>query len=147
MARNTRGKILWPTIFQSGSLLMGFPLAWLFCWLGWGVYSVGAALFISMFSCSAWRIWFARRLVSMSAWYWVNRTLLPFLFATVISAAIALIPRMFMLPSFWRILVTGFLCDTILFVLAWFFILDENEREYLKGHVGRLFNKFKSKTN
>lgn len=147
MAINTRGKILWPTIFQSGSLLMGFPLAWLFCWLGWGVYSVGAALFLSMFSCSAWRIWFARSLVSMSAWYWINRTLLPFLFATMISAAVALIPRMFIHPSFWRIILTGFSCDTILFVLAWFFILDENEREYLKGHIEKILSKFKSKAN
>jgi hypothetical protein len=139
IAINTRGKILWPTVFQSGSLLMGFPLAWLFCWLGWGVYSVVAGLLLSMASCAAWRIWFARSLVSMSAWYWVKRIFIPVVIGAVVSAAIGLIPRLFMAPSFGRIVTVGLLCDATFIMLAWGVLLDVDEREFLKRRVGLLY--------
>ena len=146
IAINARGKIFWPTILQSGSLLMGFPLAWLFCWLGWGMYSVVAALLISMLSCSAWRIWLARGLVSMSAWYWVKRIMMPIIFGSLMSATIGFAPRLFMPQSFWRIVVVGIVSDMTLVMLAWFVLLDEIEREYLKGRLGMFVSRVKAKT-
>lgn len=145
MAINTRGKILWPTVFQSGSLLMGFPLAWIFCWLGWGVYSVVAALLLSMASCSAWRIWFARSLVSMSAWYWVKRIFVPVAVGTAISAVVGCLPRLFMPPSFWRIVTVGLICDATLITLAWLILLDKDEQEFIRCRLGVLFGKLKTK--
>ena len=145
MAINTRGKLLWPTVFQSGSLLMGFPLAWLFCWLGWGMYSVVVALLISMFSCSAWRIWFARSLVAMSAWYWVKRIFVPVVFGASISAVIGWMPRLFMPPSLCRIVVAGLVCDAILLALAWLVLLDGDEREFLRGRLSLLYRNFRAK--
>lgn len=147
IAINTRGKILWPTVFQSGSLLMGFPLAWLFCWLGWGVYSVVAALLLSMISCSLWRVWFARGLVSMSAWYWIKRIVFPVVIGASFSAAVGWLPRLFMAPSFLRIVVVGLMCDATLVLLAWTVLLDEDERVFLKARLGGLFCSLKSKMN
>lgn len=145
IAINTRGKLFWPTVFQSGSLLTGFPLAWFFCWLGWGMYSVVAALMLSMASCSVWRIWFARSLVSMSAWYWVKRILIPIAIGTAISAAVGLIPRLFMAPSFGRIVIVGLLCDATFIMLAWSVLLDADEREFLKGRFGLMYRNIRAK--
>ena len=145
MAINTRGKILWPTIFQSGSLLMGFPLAWLFCWMGFGMYSVAVALLISMLSCSAFRIWFARRFVSMSAWHWMMRVLMPLMIGALASAVMGLMPRLFMKQSFCRVVVAGVVCDATLLVLAWRALLDEGEREFLKGRLGLLLRNLKNR--
>ena len=145
MAINTRGKILWPTVFQSGSLLMGFPLAWLFCWVGFGVYSVAVALLISMFSCSAWRIWFARGLVSMSSWYWIKRILIPVVLCALISAVIGWMPRLFMPPSLYRIVVAGLVSDVILLALAWLVLLDGDEREFLRGRFSLLYRNLKAR--
>ena len=145
IAINTRGKILWPTVFQSGSLLMGFPLAWLFCWLGWGVYSVVAALLLSMASCSVWRIWFARSLVSMSAWYWLKRIMIPIAIGTAFSVAIGLMPRLFMAPSFGRIVIVGLFCDATFIMLAWGVLLDVEEREFLRARLGLMYRNFMAK--
>lgn len=145
IAINARGKILWPTVFQSGSLLMGFPIAWVFCWLGYGVYSVAVALLLSMVSCSAWRIWFARCLASMSAWYWAKRIFMPVAIGSTISAATGCLPRLFMQPSLLRIVIVGLLCDVTLITLAWSVLLDKDEREFLKSRFDILCSKFKVK--
>lgn len=145
IAINTRGKILWPTVFQSGSLLMGFPLALLFCWQGWGVYSVVVALLLSMASCSIWRIWFARSLASMSAWYWVKRILFPIAVGTAFSAAVGLVPRLFMAPSFGRIVIVGLFCDATFIMLAWSVLLDVEEREFLRGRFGLMYRNLMAK--
>jgi hypothetical protein len=145
IAINTKGDIFWPTIFQSGSLLMGFPLALLFCCWGWGVYSVVAALLLSMISCSLWRVWFARRKVSMSAWYWIKGTVVPIMVGAVFSALVGWVPRLFMVSSITRIVVVGLICDATLALLAWTILLDEDERLFLKGRFGVLFSRLKSK--
>lgn len=145
IAINTRGKILWPTVFQSGSLLMGFPLAWLFCWLGWGVYSVVAALLLSMACCSACRVWFARRFASMSGWYWVRRIFVPVVVGASISVAIGLIPRLFMVPSVGRIVIVGLLCDATFIILSWRVLLDVDEREFLIGRFESIYRNFRAK--
>ena len=145
IAINTRGKILWPTVFQSGSLLMGFPLAWLFCWLGWGVYSVVAALLLSMACCSACRVWFARRFASMSGWYWVRRIFVPVVVGASISGAIGLIPRLFMVPSVGRIVIVGLLCDATFIILSWRVLLDVDEREFLIGRFESIYRNFRAK--
>ena len=109
------------------------------------MYSVVVALLISMFSCSAWRIWFARSLVAMSAWYWVKRIFVPVVFGASISAVIGWMPRLFMPPSLCRIVVAGFVCDAILLALAWLVLLDGDEREFLRGRLSLLYRNFRAK--
>ena len=131
MAVNARGKIAKYQAFLGTSLLLTLPLAWIFCALGGNVYWVAVALLMMMTFCSLGRVWFARDLASMSAWYWIKRIVTPAAVSGVICLAIGLIPQIFMSPSFFRIIVTTLLCECAFIPLAYFVVLEPSERAYL----------------
>ena len=81
----------------------------------------------------------------MSARYWVKRILIPVVIGAVVSATIGLIPRLFMAPSFGRIVVVVLLCDATFIMLAWSVLLDVDEREFLKRRVGLMYRNFKDR--
>jgi O-antigen/teichoic acid export membrane protein len=66
-----KGRIARYQMFLGAVLICSLPIAWIFVELGFGVYSIGMALFLMSTVCSLGRIWFARKLVKMSARIWL----------------------------------------------------------------------------
>lgn len=135
---NANGKVALYQAFVGTSLVLSLPVAWLLITLGAGVYSVGWAMVATMVACAASRVWFARSLVGMSAWYWLKQICIPLLLLTMISIGVGALPRMFLSQSFLRVCTTTLLVEAVIIPLAWLLILDSSEKIYLKSHITRL---------
>lgn len=131
LAVNAKGKIAMYQTVLGTSLLLSLPLAWLFCAMGYGVYSVAVALFLTMAFCALGRVWFARKLVGMSARYWISSIMLPIVMVTTLGAIFGLLPRFFMEESIWRVIVTTIFCEVAFIPLVWCVLFDNSEREFV----------------
>lgn len=130
IAVDAKGKIAAYQFVLGGLLIITLPLAWLLVALGIGVYSIGYALVIMMVISALGRVWFARTLTGMSIRYWFLRILIPVFISMVIAAAIAWIPRLFMPASFVRLCLTAIVAEIVFSPLAWFLVLDIEERQF-----------------
>lgn len=139
MAVNARGKIALYQAFLGGTRLMTLPLAWLFLAWGHGVYSVGAAILTTTVICSWGRVGFARRLVGMSARYWLGRILLPVAGIAGACLLAGFLPRLWMGPSVWRVLATVGVCEPLFLGLTWGGLLDRREKEYVLSRAQKLW--------
>ncbi len=131
LAVNAHGRIALYQAVLGTSLILTLPIAYLFVRLGWGVYSVGGATMLTMAFCAWGRVWFARKLVGMSARYWLARIFLPIVCLIAVCGAAGWLPRLWLEPSIWRIGLTGCIVEALLFPLAWGLILDREERAFI----------------
>lgn len=131
IAVNARGKIAVYQAFLGSALIATLPLAWLFVKLGWGVYSVGIAMVLTMAACAWGRVWFARGLVGMSARYWLFRIFIPILVVIGLAGGIGYLPQLFFEPSFLRLCLSSALVELLFLVFAWMLVLDKDERRFM----------------
>jgi Na+-driven multidrug efflux pump len=139
LAVNARGKIAVYQAFLGGALLLTLPIAWALVHYGWNVYAVGYSMVITMAMCAWGRVWFARRLVGLSARYWLLYIFLPLFVVATIAVSTGLLPRLFMNTSFVRVLVSGLLVETVLVALSWLILLNKEERNFVISKVKGLF--------
>lgn len=132
---NANGKIARYQMVLGTSLIMTLPIAYLFVKLGWGMAGVGTALVVGMTGCAWGRVWFARKLVGLSASYWLKRVLLPLAVVVSLSLSVGAIPRCFMAQSFMRIILTTMVVEIMLIPVSWMFLLDEEERSFIRKKV------------
>ena len=144
---NANGKVAKYQAFLGTSLVLTLPVAWILIQLGAGVYSVGWAMLMTMIVCSLGRVWFARRLVGMSAWYWLKKICLPLVLLIATCLSIGYLPHMFMIQSFYRICMTTIIVEIILWPFAWIIILDSSEKLYLKTRISALVSRGKVDSN
>lgn len=144
LAVNANGRVARYQAVLGTTLILTLPLAWLFVAWGWGVYSVGWAMVLTMMGCAWGRVWFARKLVGMSARHWLFRIFLPLVLLTVFSGGIGLLPRLLFPPSFFRVCLTGAVTEAVLLPVAWCLLLDHDEKTFftdklssLVGHLRR----------
>ncbi len=135
LAVNAAGQIAQYQATLGTMLMAALPLAVVFIALGFGVDAIGHALVLSMAGCAWGRVWFARRLVGLSALHWLTHILLPLILLAVATLGVGLVPRLWMEPSFARVCVTTALCEIVLFALAWFVVMDRDERRYVKQRL------------
>lgn len=131
LAVNANGRVAKYQMVLGTTLILTLPLAWLFVALGWGIYAVGWAMVLTMMGCAWGRVWFARRLVGMSARYWLFHIFLPLVLLAAVSGAVGLVPQFFWEPSFWRVCLTTVVTEVMLLPMAWFLLLDREERDFL----------------
>ncbi len=131
LAVNATGKIALYQAFLGGSLIMTLPIAWLFIHLHWGIYAVGWAMILTMMFCAWGRVWFARTIAGLSAWYWMKKILLPLAALFALTLAVGYLPRFVLKPSLMRVAITTALCETVLVGLSWKFLLDEHMKSVL----------------
>ena len=138
---NANGKVAAYHAFVGTSLVLTLPIAWLLIELGFGVYSVGWAMVATMAVCALGRVWFARRLVGMSAMYWLKRVYVPLVLLMAVCLAVGFVPRMFLAQSFLRICATTFFVEIVLIPFSWFLILDASEKMFFKTRFAALASK------
>jgi len=141
LAVAAKGKIAAYQTFLGGSLIITLPLAWYLVANGRGFVSIGWAMVLTMIMCSWGRVWFARKLVGMSARYWMVKIMLPVGFVVGVVGAAGYVPHFVLGPGFPRVFATTIVCELLLLPLAWFVLLDASERLYLTNRIGRLLHK------
>lgn len=141
IAVNASGKIAAYHVSLGGALILTLPLAYLFVKLGWGVYSVGVAMVATTAFCAWGRVWFARRLVGMSAWYWLKRVFLPLAVLILMAGGVGLAVQSVMGVSFFRLLLSMLSVEIVLVVSSWAFVLDKDEKGFLVEKVRKLIEK------
>ena len=142
---NANGKVAMYQAFLGTSLVMTLPLAWLLVELGVGVYSIGWAMVATMAVCATGRVWFARKLVGMSARYWLRSVFLPLMCVIVLSLATGSLTRLFMNASFTRVCTTTVVVEGLLIPFAWFLILDASERAFVASKLRLVVNKIQGR--
>ena len=131
LAVNAKGKIAAYQAFLGTALILTLPIAWVFVKFGWGVSSIGFAILIGTTICAWGRVWFARRLVGMSARHWLFKLLSPVAIIIILTGLLGYSSRLFMEPGLCRVLVTTCLCELVLLPLSWFVLIDVNERQFV----------------
>ena len=131
LAVNATGKIALHQAFLGGSLIMTLPIAWLFIHFHWGIYATGWAMILTIVFCAWGRVWFARTIAGLSAWYWVKKILLPLAALFALALAVGYLPHLVLKPSLMRIALTTALCEAVLVGLSWKFLLDEHMKSIL----------------
>lgn len=117
--------------------VLTLPMAYLSVRGGCGVFGIGAALILTGLAASLGRVWFARRLVGMSARQWLFRTVLPLVAVASITTAAGLLARLVLSAGFSRVALTTFLCETVFLPLVWFVLLDASDRARFRKAVFR----------
>jgi len=131
MAVSASGRIAAYQMFLGTAIILTLPIAWLLLELDFGIYSVGWAMILTMMMCAWGRVWFARSLVGLSARHWLLRVLLPLFIVGIVSAVVGYLPHFLMSPSLTRLSLTTALTEIALLPLAWHFLLDRSEKEYV----------------
>ncbi len=132
LAVNANGRIARYQAFLGTSLILTLPLAWLFAALGCRVYAIGGAMVLTMAVCAWGRVWFARRLVGMSARHWFFRILLPLAALGAAGVGAGLLPRLWLHEgTLLRVALTTLCAEAALLPLAWALLLSREERDYL----------------
>ena len=137
LAVAAKGKIAAYQAFLGTAVILTLPVAWAFVKFDWGVSSIGWAILIGTTICAWGRVWFARRLVGMSARHWLFRLLVPVAVTIILTGLFGYSTRLFMTPGFSRVLATTILCELVLLPLVWFVLLDESERQFILNKIRR----------
>ena len=135
LAVTAKGKIAAYQAFLGGSLIMTLPIAWVFVEMGWGVASIGWALVVGTVMCAWGRVWFARRLVGMGARYWLFRIMSPVALTIALVGGVGSLTRFFIGAGLLRVCATTLACELALLPLAWFVLLDSEERRFVARRI------------
>jgi len=105
---------------------------------GVGLPAVGLALLgVALFNVLQ-RVYHADVLAGVSCGSWFWRVAFPVASASAAAAAAAAVPRLMMPASAGRIALTALTCEAVLLPLAWFVVIDAEERAYLKEKFARM---------
>lgn len=141
LAVNASGKIAAYQAFLGSALILTLPIAWLFLYCNFGIYSVGWAMIATIMACAWGRVGFARKIVGLSARKWFFGILIPLVLLFAISAAVGYLPHFIMPSSFLRVVVTTIVTEMALLPLAWFLLLG-SERQYVAARFATLKARF-----
>lgn len=136
------GRIGLNRLLDGSVKMLAVPVAWCFIQGGFGLRSIVAAHVASSIAANAIHIWNASRLADISAAVWFRKAFLPILSTAFVAGIGGLVPRLCIQPSFMRVCITTVCCEAILLPLAWFVVLEAEERIYVSEKFMKLLNKF-----
>lgn len=141
LAVNASGKIALYQAVLGSIAISALPIAYILIKFGYGVISVGYAIFITTFLYSIGRVFFAQRILNFSLNQWIQKVLIPIAFVCFVSLPISYLPHLFMPESIKRLIFTTCLSEAVLIALSWFSVLDANEKKYIKSRIEALLKK------
>ena len=130
-AVNASGQIAAFQFFRSLACFLAIPSSILLCFVFKSVYMVGVSLVCSTALSVLTDVLIARKVVGMSAKYWLWHIAVPLGGVTALSALAGRTSFLFMGTSFVRIILTTALSEATLLLLTWFILLDGCEREFV----------------
>ena len=140
---NASGKIKQYYITLSAISFFTLPIAILAVYLGGNVYSVGIILVVTMMLNSVGRIYFAQKLLNMSAIRWIKEVMIPIIFTILVCCAIGFLPHLWMQTGIIRIIVTTFVVESIFLPFTWFAVLTTEEKQFISSKIKNIISKLK----
>ena len=119
-------------------------ISWLLFALGFGMWSIVAGLALSKFNTVAVRLYWGRILLGFGFWYWVRTVLFPILMLLSVVSAGGLCVRMMMCESFLRVFVTTSVCEALLIPGCWFFVLNREEKAFVRQKFAGILKRIAS---
>lgn len=135
MAVAATGKVALYQAFLGGSLILTLPLAWCFVRNGLGIYSVGWALTLTTTLCAWGRVWFAYKIAGMSALFWAKKVFRPLVILIFLVLCGGSLPRLVFSAGIVRVGGTVVVCEILMVLLSWMFLLSKTEKEALLKKV------------
>ena len=140
---NASGKIRDYHLVLGAISIFTLPTAILAVCLGGTVYTIGIVLVVAICLNSAGRIYFAQKLLDMSAKRWIKEVMLPIMGLLIICSAVGYLPHLY-LPSGWlRLGITVCITEIIFFPVTWFGVLRKEERSFIKQKFQLIYRRFK----
>lgn len=139
------GKIAMNRFLDGFVKMLAIPIA---CGLivgGQGLFSIVYAQLVTSVAANVIHVVNAQRLAGISSIYWLRRVFCPLVVACVVPGVVGLIPRFLLSPSVLRVVLTTVVCEMVLLPLAWFVLLDSDERTYVKEKVAKMRRKLGKK--
>ena len=137
------GRIAKYQLLLGGSLIATLPLAWLFFYFGFGVYSLCVAIILTIAACAGGRVFFTRAYVGVPIREWLRKVFVPLTLTVTVTLAVGFIPSFVLSSNFQRICLTTMLCEVALFSCAWYFVLDCAERELVRSKCNAVIAKIR----
>lgn len=125
---------------------MVIPLALLPVCFSLGIVAVSSALPISAAVVVFGDVLLARTRVQMGALYWLRTIVLPLVFLSFVTMGMGSVPRLFMEQSFLRMVATASVSMATLVLVAWFFVLDREERCAVCRVIGKVLGRLRQGT-
>lgn len=144
MAVNANGKIaLYQTVLGT-FLILALPIAWGLVALNIGIYAVGYGALIGTILCAWGRVLFARYLVGMPMREWLMQLLLPVSLLSSGAIILGFVPKWFMCPGVFRVIVSASLAEIFFVGLGWKLLFSKEERSYFKQRIKPLLTRLSS---
>ncbi len=128
---NASGKIKEYHLVLSAISIFTLPAAILAVCAGCTIYAIGIILVISICLNSAGRIYFAQKLLNMSAIRWIKEIMWPVLGLITICSGIGYLPHLWLHSNLIRVVITTIAVETVFFPVAWFLVLQKEERAFI----------------
>ena len=112
--------------------------AWLMMRAGFGLASVGYASIGVAVITAVQRVFFAHRLAGVLAAEWIRRVVFPLAALILSGLAVAAVPRFALDQTFGRIVLTTLAAESVMLPLAWFVVIDTEERAYVREKFAKI---------
>lgn len=125
-----------------GSIITFMLSLW---WLssGYSFVYLGIARIIGCIYVAIIRLYFSHKYGNMPFQRWIKEVFVPITIVSIISWAISIAPRIFILVSIIRVFITTLICELFFFVLTLLFCLTRREKNYLFVQVKNVLQKMK----
>jgi O-antigen/teichoic acid export membrane protein len=141
LAVTAHGRIAHYQLTVGTSLLLTLPLAWLSLKLGHHPGSIGIAFVSTMAITSLGRVLWGRRLFAVPVRQWLLKVVWPCFIVASTATVSALIPHFALSSSFARLVIVTLSGILTALAVSWLFLLEDNEREFLKDGVQQVCNR------
>lgn len=118
--------------------VMAIPAAWVMMRHGCGLASVGYAMLCAETVNVVQRVFFAQRMAGVPAADWIRRVVFPLSFLIMTGFLAASIPRFSLDPSLGRTVLTSLAAEAVMLPLAWFAVIDDEERAYVREKFAKI---------
>jgi len=121
------------------------PIAWASLSMGGGISAVGYALLVDQLFVVLIRLYFSRKICGLSVRKWIFGIAAPLLSVAILAFMGGWLLKSHFSESFIRIVFTVIVVNGLFLPLAYFFVLNKSERQFLKSHVCGKFQRKVSK--
>jgi len=140
-AIDASGKIALEKSFSGTINVLSVPAACLMVVTGNGLRSIGWIMVASMLLVVTARVVIAERVVGLSVARWLKSTALPLAALAFFGCAFGSVPRLLMPASFPRILAVTAASEAVMLPFAWFAVLGQRERAYVREKLVKAFRR------
>ena len=118
--------------------MLAIFVAWLMMRNRFGLASVGyVALGVAVVNVVQ-RVFFAHRLAGVSAMDWICRVAMPLLVLIAAGLCVGLVPCLMLSASTLRVVLTTLAAEAVMLPLAWFAVIDSEERAYVQEKLAKV---------